>query len=269
MAARRDFAPGDRIAPARFLLFAAAFLAAGGAAMAAGAPPRIALLTGFDVAAFLFLCAAWPLLGADPDAMRRTAARNDANRAGLLAISVLLSLVILFAVGSLITGPQALGPGAQPQQPVVNVSWFAADAYCGSQGARLPSWNEWEYAAAADESRKDARKDPVWRERILAWYSRPSKAALPRVGLQAANAYGVRDLHGLVWEWTEDYSALLVDADNRKQGDADKAKFCGAGALSMDDRENCAVLMRVAMLSALEASSTTANLGFRCAKDIK
>ena len=111
MAARRDFAPGDRIAPARFLLFAVAFLVAGGAAVAAGAPPRIALLTGFDAAAFLFLCATWPLLGADPDTMRRTAERNDANRAGLLAISVLLSLVILFAVGSLIAGPQALGRG--------------------------------------------------------------------------------------------------------------------------------------------------------------
>ena len=43
-------------------------------------------------------------------------------------------------------------------------------------------------------------------------------------------------------------------------------KFCGAGALSMDDRENYAVLMRVAMLSSLEASHATANLGFRCAR---
>ena len=101
-------------------------------------------------------------------------------------------------------GPLALGANAQPQQPVVNVSWFAADAYCKAQGARLPDWNEWEYVAAADELRKDARKDPVWRERILAWYSRPSNAALPRVGLQAANAYGLRDVHGLVWEWTRD-----------------------------------------------------------------
>ena len=166
-------------------------------------------------------------------------------------------------------GPLALGDRALPRQPVVNVSWFAADAYCKAQGARLPTWNEWEYAAAADELRKDARKDPVWRERILAWYSRPSSTALPRVGLQAANAYGVRDLHWLVWEWTEDYSSLLVDADNRKQGDADKAKFCGAGALSMDDRENYAVLMRVAMLSSLEGADVTANLGFRCARDLR
>ena len=65
-------------------------------------------------------------------------------------------------------GPQTLGPKALPQQPVVNVSWFAADAYCKAQGARLPTWNEWEYVAAADELRKDARKDPVGRERLLA-----------------------------------------------------------------------------------------------------
>lgn len=166
------------------------------------------------------------------------------------------------------TGPATLGTGATPAQPVVQVSWFAASAYCEAQGARLPEWNEWEYAAAADERRLDARRDPIWRERILQWYSRPSNAALPRAGLQTANAYGVQDLHGLVWEWTGDFSSLLVDADNRNQGDPDNARFCGAGALSMDDRDNYAVLMRVAMLSSLDAVDTTGNLGFRCARDL-
>ena len=162
-------------------------------------------------------------------------------------------------------GPDKLGPNALPDRPVVWVSWFAADAYCKSLDARLPTWNEWEYAAAADETRGDARQDPIWRERILGWYSRPSNVALPRVGLQAPNAWGVQDLHGLVWEWTEDFSSLLVANDNRDQGDADNAKFCGAGALSMDDRENYAVMMRVAMLSSLDGHDATANLGFRCA----
>jgi formylglycine-generating enzyme required for sulfatase activity len=152
---------------------------------------------------------------------------------------------------------------------VVWVSWFAANAYCESLDARLPDWNEWEYAAAADETRRDARADPAWRERILGWYSRPSNTALPRVGLQAPNAYGVQDLHGLVWEWAGDASSLLVDGDNRNQGDPDKSRFCGAGALSIADRENYAVLMRVAMLSSLEARDTTANLGFRCARSIE
>lgn len=160
----------------------------------------------------------------------------------------------------------SLGPGALPQQPVTQVSWFAATAYCESIGARLPTWSEWEYAAAADETRRDARQDPAWRERILAWYSKPSNKALPRAGLQTPNVYGVQDLHGLVWEWTEDYSALLVSADNRDQGDPDKTEFCGAAALSMDDRENYAVMMRVAMLSSLEGRDVTANLGFRCAR---
>ena len=163
-------------------------------------------------------------------------------------------------------GPTELGAKALPQQPVVWVSWFAASAYCKAQGAHLPTWSQWEYAGAADERRRDARNDPAWRERILAWYAQSSKHALPVVGLQRPNAYGVRDLHGLVWEWTEDFSALLVSADNRDQGDPDRLKFCGAGALSINDRDNYAVLMRVAMLSSLEGADATANLGFRCAR---
>ena len=161
------------------------------------------------------------------------------------------------------------GPRALPDRPVVWVSWFAASAYCAWLDARLPTWNEWEYASAADETRRDARQDPAWRARILGWYARSSGDALPRVGLQSPNAYGVQDLHGLVWEWTEDASSLLVESDNRTQGDPDKGKFCGAGALSMNDRDNYAVLMRVAMLSSLEANDVTANLGFRCARSAR
>ena len=161
-----------------------------------------------------------------------------------------------------------LADTAQAAQPVVNVSWFAANAFCEAQGARLPTWREWEYVAAADETRRDARNDPAWRERILGWYSRPASGPLPRAGLQTPDAFGVQDMHGLVWEWTDDFSSLLVSGDNRVQGDAEKTKFCGAGALSMSDRENYAVLMRVAMLSSLEARDTTTSLGFRCAKNL-
>lgn len=162
----------------------------------------------------------------------------------------------------------ALGAGALPEQPVTRVTWFAATAYCEAQGARLPTWLEWEYAAAADETRTDARSDPAWRERMLGWYARPSTAPLPPVGQSPADVWGVHDLHGLVWEWVDDYAAMLVSLDNREQSDPDRLKFCGAGALSMRDRENYAVMMRVAMLSALSARSTTRNLGFRCAKDL-
>lgn len=166
------------------------------------------------------------------------------------------------------SGALSLGAEALPQQPVTNISWFAAQAYCEAEGARLPTWSEWEYAAAADVTRDDARQDPAWRERILAWYAKPSNAPLQPVGAAAPDTHGVHDLHGLVWEWVEDYAAMLVSADNRQQADPDLLKFCGAGALSTDDRENYAVLMRIAMLSALEADDTTRNVGFRCARDV-
>jgi formylglycine-generating enzyme len=164
-------------------------------------------------------------------------------------------------------GPLELGPDAHADQPVIQVSWFAARAFCEAHGARLPMWHEWELAAAADERVRDARADPVWRQRLLAWYSRPSSAALNPVGKSPANVYGIYDLHGLIWEWVEDFNALMVSGDNREQGDPDLARFCGAGALSVADRENYAVLMRVAMLSSLQANYTTRNLGFRCAQD--
>ena len=167
------------------------------------------------------------------------------------------------------TAPSRLADHTQSAQPVTRVSYYAASAYCAARGARLPRWIEWEYVAAADETRKDARSDARWRERILAWYARPSSHALPRAGARVPNAYGVQDLHGVVWEWTEDYSALLVTSDNRVQDDAERNRFCGAGALSMDDRENYAVLMRVAMLSSLGGNDTTMNLGFRCVREIR
>src|SRR5581483_1236817 len=99
---------GERVAPARFLLFGAVLIAVTVAAGALSADARSALLIGFDVAALVFLGAAIPLLRADAEAMRRTAKANDANRVVLLAITVLLSLVILIAIGTLIAGRATL-----------------------------------------------------------------------------------------------------------------------------------------------------------------
>jgi formylglycine-generating enzyme len=165
------------------------------------------------------------------------------------------------------SGPLTLGATAQPNQPVTAVSWFAARAFCEARGERLPTWYEWELAAAADEDEADARKQVSWQQRILSWYSRPSGRALEAVGTGRPNVYGVHDLHGLVWEWVEDFNALMISGDSREQGDPDLLKYCGSGALAIEDRESYAVMMRLAMLSSLEANATTINLGFRCAKD--
>ncbi len=156
-------------------------------------------------------------------------------------------------------------PGVGLRQPVTSVSWFAARAYCENQGARLPTWYEWEVAAAADNRTPDARKTPGWQQTMLNWYSRPSTVPLAQVGEQPPNFHGIHDLHGLVWEWVEDFNALMVSGDSREQGDPDLLKFCGSGALALEDRDNYALAMRLALLSSVQANATTINLGFRCA----
>ena len=162
--------------------------------------------------------------------------------------------------------PTKLGPRAAPNAPVVHVSWFAAKAYCEARGARLPTENEWEMAAAASETQPDASRDPAFLARILAWYSRPTPERLPDVAQGRANYWGVQDLHGLVWEWVLDFGNALVSGDSRENGDPDTMRFCGAGALSAKDREDYASFMRLAFRSSLQPAYSTANLGFRCAR---
>lgn len=153
------------------------------------------------------------------------------------------------------------------QAPVTQVSWHAAAAFCASEGARLPRWYEWEFAAAADDARTDARDDPAWLARILDWYSRPANKPLQSVAAGRANAYGLHDMHGLSWEWVEDFSALFVSADSRVQGEQKQLDYCGGAALSLADRRNYAVLMRLALLAAMEGAQDGPYLGFRCVRD--
>src|SRR3546814_11059663 len=105
--------------------------------------------------------------------------------------------------------------------------------------------------------------------RILNWYSQPSNHALPRAGLQTPNAWGVQDLHALVWEWTDDFSSLLVSCENGVQGEPDDLQSCGARALAMVDREDYAVPMRGPLRSSFDAGSTTANMGFHWTRDTR
>ena len=157
----------------------------------------------------------------------------------------------------------ALG-SARPDAPVVRVSWFAARAYCKAQDGRLPLEREWELAAAASETARDASRDPAFNARVLAWYTQLAPAVLPDVG-GAPNAWGVRDMHGLVWEWIDDFSAALVDADSRTP---DRKVFCGGTGATSRDPTAYATFMRIALRSSLDARSTTSVLGFRCAYDL-
>ncbi|HSD37204.1 MAG TPA: formylglycine-generating enzyme family protein [Rhodocyclaceae bacterium] len=175
----------------------------------------------------------------------------------------------LFADERYLTGWSAGGERAapDPEAPVTSISWFAASAYCASEGARLPTWYEWEFVAAADSTRRDARNDPVWREEIISWYEKPANMSVPAMSWGKPNAYGVHNMHRLIWEWVEDFNGLFVTVDSRNQGEQKLLETCGAAALSLGDRENYAILMRVALLSALSARDNLESVGFRCARD--
>ena len=159
------------------------------------------------------------------------------------------------------------GPLAPPDAPVTNVWWFAARAYLKSLGKRLPSLDEWEFAARADVSQADATKDPEFRKQILAWYSKPTPAVLPAADTMPANFHGVRGLHGLVWEWPRDFVASMSGGESRSNGSPDGPLFCGGAASDPNQAVEYADFMRVAFRSSLQGNFCLAGLGFRGAKD--
>ncbi len=160
------------------------------------------------------------------------------------------------------------GVDAPADAPVVRVSWFAARAYARWCGKRLPSAAEWELAASAGYDRPDGRNDEQLNRDLYAWLARPVPALQPAAGRGRPNFHGARDLHGLVWEWVDDFNTAMVTGESRAAAGLERDLFCGAGSAGARETGDYAAFMRMALRSSLRANNTTTALGFRCARNL-
>ncbi len=131
------------------------------------------------------------------------------------------------------SGDLLLGANAKRSAPVTFVSWFAARAYCKWIGGRLPTTDEWEYAAA--------------RSHNIVKMSGPNK---------------------VIWEWTEDFDSVLLNGTPTDDGNSPSILSCGGSSVDFSDPSNYSAFLRFAFRSSLKANYSLPNLGFRCARSL-
>ncbi len=152
-------------------------------------------------------------------------------------------------------------------KPVVFVSWYAAQAYCQAQQKRLPTTAEWEYVAQASFTQKDGSQEKGYNQKILDWYAKAAKQPPTEVAKDEPNYWGIHNMHGLIWEWTEDFNSNLISGESRGDSSVNKDLYCASGSAGAVNPSDYAAFMRYGFRSSLNAKFTLSSLGFRCASD--
>jgi formylglycine-generating enzyme required for sulfatase activity len=177
------------------------------------------------------------------------------------------------------------GPGSdisrRPQHPVVHIAHSDALAYAEWAGKRLPTEAEWEYAARGGlQGARFAWGDeltPGGTHRCNIWQGEFPFANTAEDGwlttapvkTYRANGFGLYQLAGNVWEWCADWFDPRYYArspDHNPTGPAaGTARVMRGGSYLCHD--SYCHRYRVAARSATPPTSSSGNLGFRCAND--
>ncbi len=166
-----------------------------------------------------------------------------------------------------------------PRNSVEMVSWTEADDFCRKatqemkkrkllgegEVIRLPAEAEWEYACRAGTTTRYSFGDDAADLKDHAWFKGNSKGEDPPVGRKKANAWGLYDMHGYVWEWCADAWAPTLEgipADGSPRGGTDGKERVLRGGSWNDEAERCTCAFR--HRAAADYRSDT--VGFRCVR---
>lgn len=153
--------------------------------------------------------------------------------------------------------------------PVEKVSWDDAQDFIRKlnqrdlgRGYRLPTEAEWEYACRAGSTGNWCFGNDEARLGDYAWYDANSREQSHPVGLKTANAWGMYDMHGNVWEWCHDwYGEYPTSSVTDPQGaDSGWSRVNRGGALNSPTGD-----CRSASRSYFPPSGRAFLLGFRVA----
>jgi formylglycine-generating enzyme required for sulfatase activity len=159
-------------------------------------------------------------------------------------------------------------------RPAINVIWDDAKQYAAwlsrmtGKDYRLLSEAEWEYAARAGSSTRFSFGDEDSRLGDYAWFFANSGRKSQPVGTKGANAFGLHDMHGNVFEWVEDrwhqnYEGAPSDGSAWLDAGAPGRRVARSGSWYYDAKN-----LRSASRSGPPSDLRDGNVGFRLARTL-
>lgn len=121
--------------------------------------------------------------------------------------------------------------GTGADYPMYYVSWEEAREFCRrlsqqtGKTYRLPTEAEWEYAARGGKKNESTKYSGSNYLGSVAWYSDNSNNSAHPCGTKQANALGIYDMSGNVWEWCEDWFGNYVSYDTNNPKGATMGQY--------------------------------------------